>query len=59
MQEDSNGDTFEIIDKRTEELSLAADKAGTIRHLTCELSPLVSCLFQQNTNHQFVFYCLV
>lgn len=29
LQDDSNGETFEIIDKKTEELSLGADKAGS------------------------------
>lgn len=30
LQDDSNGETFEIIDKKTEELSLTADKAGRV-----------------------------
>lgn len=33
LQDDSNGETFEIIDKKTEELSLGVDKAGKLaRH---------------------------
>lgn len=28
LQDDSNGETFEIIDKKPEELTLGADRAG-------------------------------